>query len=93
MEKQKYISNLIKVSIVVLFAVLIILLLGQYITMAQLKNKSARLDAELASTKQQYDDLSQQHDDISNNYEDYVTGYARDNFDYVDDGEILINKD
>ena len=93
MEKQKYISNLIKVSIVVLFAVLIILLFGQYITMAQLKSKNAKLDSELATTKQQYDELSKEYDDISSNYEDYVTDYARDNFDYVADGEILINKD
>lgn len=93
MEKQKFISNLIKVSIVVLFAVVLILLLSQYITIAQLKNKRAKLDTELAETKQQYDDLSQENDDISNNYEDYVTDYARDNFDYVADGEILINKD
>lgn len=92
MEKQKYISNLIKVSIVVLFAVILILLFSQYITMAQLKNKGAKLDSELATTKQEYDELSQKHDDISNNYEDYVTDYARDNYDYVADGEILINK-
>ena len=93
MEKQKLISNIIKVSIAILFAIIFIVLFSQYITMAQLKNKNSKLDAELANTKQQYDDLSQQYDDISNNYEDYVTDYVRDNYDYVEDGEILINKD
>lgn len=93
MEKQKYISNLIRVSIVVLMAIVLLVLLSQYITMAQLQNKSAKLDAELAATKQQYDDRKNEYDDISNNYEDYVTDYTRDNYDYVEDGEILINKD
>ena len=93
MEKQKLISTLIKVSIAVIFAILFIVLLSQYITMAQLNKKRYELNSELNATKKQYEDLSNTNDDISNNYEDYVTEYARDNFDYVEDGEILINKD
>ena len=61
--------------------------------MAQLNKKRYELNSELNATKKQYEDLSNTNDDISNNYEDYVTEYARDNFDYVEDGEILINKD
>lgn len=93
MEKHKLISNIIKVSVVVLFAIFFIILLSQYITMAQLKNKETKLNAELEGTKQQYDELSKKNDNISSNYEEYVVDYVRDNYDYVKDGEILINKD
>lgn len=92
MEKSKAISIMIKTAIGILFAVFFVVLLSQYITIAQLNSKNDKLNTELNSTTQQYQELDKQYQDISSNYEDYVEDYVRDNYDYVHDDEILINK-
>ena len=92
MEKQQLVSKIIKISISILFVVFFVILLGQYITMAQLNAKQSKLDGELNSKTEQYQTLNNEYEQISQNYEDYVTDYARDNFDYVAEDEILINK-
>ena len=92
MEKQQLVSKVIKISISVLFVVFFAILFGQYITMAQLNSKQSRLADEFAEKQNQYQTLNDEYQSIANNYEDYVTDYSRDNFDYVEDGEILINK-
>ena len=92
MEKSKAISIIIKTTISILFAVFFVILLSQYITIAQLNNKNDRLNAELSSATNQYNELDKTYNDISSNYEDYVEDYVRDNYDYGHDDDILINK-
>ena len=92
MEKQQLVSKIIKISIGIVFAIFFVVLLAQYITMAQISAKQKRLDAQVETQQEEYDKISKEYDDISENYEDYITDYVRDNFDYVADGEILINK-
>ena len=92
MDKQQFVSKVIKISISILLAVFFVILLCQYITMAQLDAKQSKLNGELNSKTEQYQTLNDEYERISENYEDYVTNYARDNFDYVAEDEILINK-
>lgn len=92
MEKQELYTKIIKICIGAIFAIFFVVLLSQYISIAQLKAKQANLNNEYATQSQKYSDLTNEYNDISNNYDDYATDYARDNYDYVADGEILINK-
>ena len=92
MKKQIDKQTIIKMIIYVAFAILILVLLAQYISMAQLNNKKAKLDAELNSTTSQYEKLNDEYNDINENYDDYVEDYVRDNYDYVEDGDVLFNK-
>lgn len=92
MEKQQLISKIIKISIGIIFAVFFVILLSQYITMAQLDAKQKNLDNELKTQTEQYDALNEQYRHIADNYEEYVTDYVRDNFDYSNEEDILINK-
>jgi len=92
MEKSKAISIMIKTTIGVLFAVFFVILLSQYITIAQLNSKNGQLNAELSSATQRYNELDKEYKDISSNYEDYVENYVRDNYDYGHDDDVLINK-
>ena len=92
MEKSKTISIIIKTSIGILFGVFFVILLSQYISIAQLNSKNEKLKKELALTSEQYQTLNNEYQNISSNYEDYVEDYVRDNYDYVHDDEILINK-
>ena len=92
MEKEQFVSKVIKISISILFVVFFAILLGQYITMAQLSAKQSKLNDELNSKAEQYQILNDEYENISNNYDEYVTDYSRDNFNYVEDDEILINK-
>lgn len=92
MEKSKTISIIIKTSIGILFGVFFVILLSQYISIAQLNSKNEKLKKELALTSEQYQTLDNEYQNISSHYEDYVEDYVRDNYDYVYDDEILINK-
>ena len=92
MKKQIDKQTIIKMIIYVAFAILILVLLAQYISMAQLNSKKAKLDAELNSTTSQYEKLNDEYNDINENYDDYVEDYVRDNYDYVEDGDVLFNK-
>ena len=64
MEKSKVISIMIKTSIGILFAVFFVVLLSQYIVIAQLNNKNDKLKAELATSTQQYEELDKEYQDI-----------------------------
>jgi len=87
MDKTKTISTIIKTSIGIIFAIFFVVLISQYISMAQLNAKKDRLDLELSAITQQYENLSNEYDNISENFEDYVEDYVRDNYDYGYDGE------
>ena len=91
MDNSKTITTIIKTSIAILFAVFFIVLLAQYISIAQLNAKNERLDSELQTANQQYDELTNQYNDIANNYDDYVEDYVRENYDYGYEGEIKFN--
>lgn len=92
MERQQLISKIIKISIGIVFAIFFVVLLAQYITMAQLSNKQKQLDAQIEAEQTELDKKTKEYDEIAENYEDYITDYVRDNYDYVADDEILINK-
>ncbi len=93
MDKSKAISIIIKTTICILFAVIFVVLLSQYITIAQLNKKNESLNTELSTITKQQEELTKQYNDINNNYEDYVEDYMRDKYDYVKDDQVLINKD
>ncbi len=93
MEKQQFVSKVIKISVIIIFVIFFIILFGQYITIAQLNAKKSKLDDELSAQTEQYQVLEEEYSNISNNYEDYVKKTARDNHDYVEEDEILINKE
>ena len=93
MKKQINKQTIINFTIILAFAVIFIVLLAQYISIAQLNSRKAKLDAELKSTTGQYKKLNDEYQNISDNYDDYVESYVRDNYDYVEDGDVLINKD
>lgn len=92
MERQQLISKIIKISIGIIFAVFFVILLSQYITMAQLSAKQQNLTNELQTQTTEYEKLNEEYESIAENYEDYVTDYTRDNYDYSSEGDILINK-
>lgn len=85
-------QNIIKIAIGIVFAVFFVILFAQYITMAQLSAKQSKLDAELEDTTSQYEKLNAECTEIEENYDDYVEGYVRDNYDFVEEGDVLINK-
>lgn len=89
MDNTKTISNIIKLTIGIIFAIFFVVLFSQYISMAQLNAKKDKLDAELATTTKQHETLSNEYDNISQNYEDYVEEYVRDNYDYGYEGETI----
>ena len=94
MEKQQLISKIIKISIGILFAVFFVVLLAQYITMAQISNKQSKLDAQIEAQQEELDKKTAEYDELSDadKYNEYVTDYVRDNFDRVAEDEVLINK-
>lgn len=91
-SKQDTISKIIKISIGIVFALFFIILLSQYITIANLNEKASSLHRQQAEVAQTLEQKNNQYNDINDNYDKYVEDYARDNYDYVDDGEILFNK-
>lgn len=91
-SKQDTISKIIKISIGIVFAIFFIILLSQYITIANLNAKASSLHRQQAEVAQTLEQKNNQYNDINDNYDKYVEDYARDNYDYVDDGEILFNK-
>ena len=92
MDRSKTISNIIKLCIVIGLFVISIVLLAQYIAIAQLNAKQQKLSTELETATQEYTELSSTYESISQNYEEYVEDYMRDNYDYVDEGEVIFNK-
>jgi cell division protein FtsB len=91
-NKAKIYSILIKIAIGIVFSVLIIVLLYQYITLGKLNNKYDSLSNDYTALQAEKTDLEKQQKDIEDNYEEYVTDYARDKFNYTDEDEILFNK-
>ena len=89
---QKTISLLIKASIGIILAVLFVVLLAQYITMAQLGAKQESLDRELETATAQYQELEAEYNNINDNYDEYVEFVTRNNDDYGFDDDVLINK-
>ena len=92
MDKSKAMSIIIKTSICILFAVFFVVLLSQYITIAQLNKKNQSLNSELSAVTQQQQELTDRYNEINDNYDDYVEDYMRDNYDYVKEDQVLINK-
>ena len=94
MEKTITISTIIKAVIGIIFAIFFVVLLSQYISIAQLNAKNERLSAELASKSQQFDDLNNEKDAISENgeYKDtYIEDYVREHYQYGYEDETLFN--
>ena len=91
-RKYRFYTNLIKVAVGIILAAFLAILLSQYITMAQLDKKQSSLDAELLASTKQQEDLNNQYNDINDNYDDFVENYVRDNYDYTNGDDILINK-
>ena len=91
MDNSKTITTIIKTSIAILFAIFFVILLAQYISIAQLNAKNERLDSELQTANQQYEDLSNEYNSIASNYDDYVEDYVRENYGYGYEGEIVFN--
>ena len=91
MDNSKTISTVIKTSIAILFAIFFVLLLSQYISIAQLNAKNDSLNNELQSATQELENYNQEHDNIANNYESFVEDYVRENFEYGYEGETSFN--
>ena len=91
MDNSKTISTVIKTSIAILFAIFFIVLLSQYISIAQLNAKNDRLNTELETATQEYESRSNEYNSIAENYEDYVEDYVRENHEYGFEGETLFN--
>ena len=90
--RENTISFIIKAVIGVVFVVLFVLLLSQYITMAGLEDKKNKLDTELENVTSQYNELQNEYESIRENYDEYVEDYTRDNYNYGYDDDIIINK-
>ncbi len=91
-DKAKFYSILLKSTIGVVIAIMMIVLLSQYITIAKLNKNKNNLNGELQTLTSQKEQLDNEYDKINSNYDEYVSDYVRDKFDYVDKDEILINK-
>lgn len=91
-SKIKTYSLLIKIGIGIVAGIFAIVLLCQYITLAKLNNQNNSLSQEYETLVAQKSDLENQKQGIESDYENFVTDYARDQHNYTQEDEILINK-
>ena len=91
-NKAKTYSIIVKTAICVIIGLLAVILVWQYANINALNNQNQQLQAEYSALAQEHEDILAKKQAVENNYEDYVADYVRDNFDYTQQDEILINK-
>ena len=90
--KNNNIAIIIKTATIVLFAMFFVILLSQYITMAQLEAKKSKLEKDFETLTTEYTEIQSEYENIRDNYEEYVESTSRNNYDYGYEDDVLINK-
>lgn len=91
-NKVKLYSLLIKIGIGIVAGIFVIILAYQYITIGKLNSEYNSLKTQETALQTQYDDYESQKSEIESDYDSFVKDYARDEHNYTQEGEILINK-
>ena len=76
-NKMVFYSKLIKIAIGVAFAILLIVLLSQYIQLAKLNNQNNALQSEYSTALTNKNELTEKKNGIEADYNQFVEDYAR----------------
>jgi cell division protein FtsB len=83
------VSNLIKYGLILVFVVVFVVLITQYIVIGNLKSQHNAISDQLSALEQELAEKEEELDSIENNYEQYVEDYAKENLDMSHDGETV----
>lgn len=91
-NKAKTYTIIVKAAICIVIGILAVILIWQYANINSLSRQNEQLQAEYTALSQEHQSIESKKQAVENNYDEYVADYVRDNFDYTQQDEILINK-